>query len=208
MLEMISSTLFTVAEESINAVLRNDPTSLQRLSQLEGKTLVIQLTQPDMRFAILPNADGLQLHSKMGLDADVTLTGTPADFMRLLSSPDKAAAMFGQGISASGDNGLATELQHILSASHFDWEGKLAAIIGNLPAHQLADFISFKSNQYRTIGNSLLENLQEYLKEESDLLPARPEVDDFLNAVDRLRDDADRLEARFQRLSEQVNHDR
>jgi len=207
MLDMLSSTLFTMAEESVNAVLRNDPASLQQLSQLEGKIIAIQLTQPDLRFAILPNADGLQLHSQLGLDADVTLTGTASDFIRLLSSPDKADAMFGNGISVTGNNGLATQLQHILSASHFDWEAKLAGLIGDLPAHQLAGFFSFKGNQYRTAGNSLMENLQEYLKEESDLLPHRAQVEDFLNAVDTLRDDADRLEARFQALSARINKD-
>lgn len=205
MLEMLSSTLFTVAEESINAVLRNDPASLQRLGQLEGKIVVIQLTQPDMRFAILPNADGLQLQSKMGLDADCTLTGSPADFIKLLSSPDKADAMFGNGISVSGDNNLATRLQHILSASQFDWEGKLAGIIGDLPAHSLATLLSFKGNQYSTVGNSVLENLQEYLKEESDLLPHREQIEDFLHEVDQLRDDTDRLEARFQALSDRIH---
>jgi len=208
MLEMLSSTLFTVAEESINAVLRNDPATLQRLGQLEGKIVVIQLTQPDMRFAILPNADGLQLQSKMGLDADCTLTGSPADFLRLLSSPDKAEAMFGHGISVSGSNSLATQLQQILSSSQFDWEGRLSTIVGDLPAHGLASFFSFKSDQYRTVGNSVLENLQEYLKEESDLLPAREQIEDFLHDVDQLRDDTDRLEARFQQLSDRINDSR
>jgi len=37
----------------------------------------------------------------------------------------------------------------------------------------------------------------EYLTEESRDLPARPEVEDWIAQVDRLREDADRLEARL-----------
>ena len=207
MLDMLSSTLFTVAEESVNVVLRNDPASLQQLGQLEGKVIAIQLTSPELRFAMLPNSDGLQLHSHLGIDADVTLTGTMNDFLKLLSSPDKADAMFGNGITVSGDNGLATRLQHILSANHFDWEAKLAGILGDLPAHQLASVPNFNTNQFRTVSNSLMDNLQEYLKEESELLPARPQIEDFLNGVDKLREDTDRLDARFQQLSDKVNRD-
>ena len=81
-------------------------------------------------------------------------------------------------------------------------------IVGDLPAHGLASFFIFKSDQYRTVGNSVLENLQEYLKEESDLLPAREQIEDFLHDVDQLRDDTDRLEARFQQLSDRINDSR
>jgi ubiquinone biosynthesis protein UbiJ len=40
----------------------------------------------------------------------------------------------------------------------------------------------------------------EYLTEESRDLPARPEVDAWLEEVDRLREDVDRFEARLARL--------
>ena len=44
------------------------------------------------------------------------------------------------------------------------------------------------------------ENLAEYWQEESRDLPSRTEAEEFLQGVDRLREAADRLEARISRL--------
>ena len=45
-------------------------------------------------------------------------------------------------------------------------------------------------------------NTQEYLQEESRLTPADAEVRHYLDAVDTLRLDTDRLEARLKRLEQ------
>jgi len=44
------------------------------------------------------------------------------------------------------------------------------------------------------------QNLREYLQEEARLLPTRYEAKEFLDAVDALRDDVERLAARVERL--------
>ena len=44
------------------------------------------------------------------------------------------------------------------------------------------------------------ENLAEYWQEESRDLPSRTEADEFLQGVDQVREAADRLEARINRL--------
>ena len=43
-------------------------------------------------------------------------------------------------------------------------------------------------------------NVVEFLQEEGRDVPTRVEVEEFLEGVDHLRDDADRLEARLTRL--------
>jgi ubiquinone biosynthesis protein UbiJ len=43
-------------------------------------------------------------------------------------------------------------------------------------------------------------NVSDYLKEESLILPDQSQVNNFLSAVDTLRADTDRLEARIARL--------
>ena len=42
--------------------------------------------------------------------------------------------------------------------------------------------------------------MAEYLQEEGRDVPARVEVDEFLEGVDRLRDDTERLDAKLARL--------
>ena len=52
----------------------------------------------------------------------------------------------------------------------------------------------------RKAADSLSMNVAEYLQEEGRDLPARVEVEEFLEAVDHLRESADRFEARLARL--------
>ena len=47
-------------------------------------------------------------------------------------------------------------------------------------------------------------NSQEYLREEQALLPARWEIDEFIEATRDLRADTERLEARLQRLAQRA----
>jgi ubiquinone biosynthesis protein UbiJ len=46
----------------------------------------------------------------------------------------------------------------------------------------------------------LTTNVVEFLQEEGRDVPTRVEVEEFLEGVDRLRDDAERLEAKLARL--------
>ena len=48
----------------------------------------------------------------------------------------------------------------------------------------------------RRAGDTLARNVAEYLTEESRDVPARIEAEEFFDAVDRLRESVDRLEAR------------
>ena len=52
----------------------------------------------------------------------------------------------------------------------------------------------------RSTLDTVSRDVAEYLHEESRDLPTRGEVDEFLSGIDKLRSDADRLEARAQRL--------
>ena len=53
----------------------------------------------------------------------------------------------------------------------------------------------------RRAGDTLARNTAEYLTEESRDLPARVEVEEFLEDVDRLREAVDRLESRVAALA-------
>jgi ubiquinone biosynthesis protein UbiJ len=50
--------------------------------------------------------------------------------------------------------------------------------------------------------------LSEYLQEESRDLVAKPEVEEFLQGVDRVRDTAERVEARLARIEQRMRHER
>lgn len=197
MIEMLQATLFTTAEEICNQLLKRDPVTLQHLERLSGKVIAIELTQPQLSLFLLPNADGLQLQSIYNDTPDTILSGRAIDFLTLITRADRADAMFGKTIQITGDTVLATRLQEILADAQIDWEAMIANLIGELPAHQLALYASWKAQWYKNAGTSALQNLDEYLKEEFRVIPTRPEVNKFYSEVDTLRERLERLSARI-----------
>ncbi|WP_286240261.1 ubiquinone biosynthesis accessory factor UbiJ [Neptuniibacter halophilus] len=200
MIEMLQATLFTSGESLINQLLKRDPVTLGHLNHLSGKVIQIELTLPRLNLFLIPNADGIQLQSVFNDTPDATLSGSASDFLTLLSSRDKADAMFGKTIKISGDSALATRFQEIISDARIDWEAMLADIIGELPAHQVALYAAWKAQWYKNTGSSLLHNLDEYVREEARLIPTRPEVERFYSEIDELRERSDRISARVAAL--------
>ena len=199
-LETINATLLTLAEASVNKLLLLNPEVIDRLTRLDGKVIAIQLSSPAVALSIQPSSQGLQIDMLCREDADVTLSGSAADFLRLLSSQESSDAMFGKSISVTGDSALATRFSQIMIDAALDWEAILAQLIGDLPAHELARYLRWKAEFYLNTGNSLMMNLEEYLKEEVQLLPSQPEVSQFSNQVAELRQETDRIAARIERL--------
>lgn len=197
MIEMLKAGLFTTAEEVCNQLLRRDPVTLQHLATLNGQVIEIELTSPALKIYLLPHTDGLQIQSIYNNQPQTTLSGTVADFLTLLSSQDKADAMFGKTIRISGDSTLATRFQEIVADARIDWEAMLSEIIGELPAHQVALYTRWKAQWYKNTADSLILNLNEYMKEEARLIPTRPEAEHFFDEIDQLQERVDRLSARI-----------
>lgn len=203
-IETISATLLTLAEGAVNKLLLLNPEVTDRLNRLDGKVIAIQLTSPATELSIQPGPLGLQIDQISRDDADVTLSGSVGDFLRLLSAQESSDAMFGKSISISGESGLATTFSQILIDAALDWEALMAQLIGDLPAHEIARYLRWKAEFYLNSGNSLMQNLEEYLKEELRMLPSRPEVDHFSDQIDNLRRETDRAAARIERLKQKL----
>lgn len=200
-LNMFNAALITLAEQGLNSLLSRDPVTLRALGQLGGRVVALEISSPvAMTLFLIPNNEGLQLQQHYGAAADAVIAGSASALLRLVSSDDKAVALFGKGVTISGDSGLANRLQSILADTDIDWEGLLADQIGDIPAHQAARLARQQGNYWRQTGSSLSHNLGEYLQEEARLLPPRAELEGFMADVDKLRQRTDRLDARLQRL--------
>ena len=79
-------------------------------------------------------------------------------------------------------------------------EEELARVLGDVAARQVANIARGFLDWGRKAASSLTTNVVEFLQEEGRDVPTRVEVEEFLEGVDHLRDDADRLEARLARL--------
>ena len=133
--------------------------------------------------------------------ADATLSLSPFLLPRLLL--DDASAR--KDVVLSGDAALAADLAHLLQQLDWDAEGDLARLIGDIPAHRMAEtgrrLLGSPAAHLRNLG----EMVAEYMQEEVRLLVPRPSAARFLADVDDTRDQLARLEARLA-LLERATH--
>lgn len=202
--DMLHALILTPLESAINSLLQSDPVTCLALKRLTGRIIQIEATDLNQSVFIIPFNGGIQLQAHLEGDSDVTLSGTSNRLLQLISSDNKAEHFFGNGISVSGETSLANQFQQLLADTDIDWEALLADYIGDLAAHQLSEFTKSQLSFVTRIGNSFSENIHEYIQEEAQLLPTRPEAEAFMADVDYLKDRAERLAARLSALEKKL----
>ncbi len=187
-------------ERVLNEALKLDPDSLARIAALEGKVIGLEIRGFDT-FYLMPCATGLQLHTTLEGEPDVLIRGGPLGLMRMgLSS--QPATLFGEGVEIEGDTALGRKVQKIIDGLDIDWEEPLSHLLGDVAAHQLGNLVRGATRWSRKTGETFSEDVVEYLQEESRDLVVRAELEQFLDGVDSLRVDLDRLEQRVRRLQD------
>lgn len=191
-----------IVEAACNGALALDPEVRARLGALDGKVIAVELQGLGLRLFFFPSAQGVQVLSQYDGEPDTVLRGGPLSLLRLGLSERPADELFAGGVELRGDTAAGQAFQDVLRSLNLDWEELLARVAGDDAAHQAGRVARAVGRQARHTGQTLEANLSEYLHEEAGLLVNRHEVDDFMDAVDTLRSDADRLEARLRRLED------
>ncbi|MCC5858903.1 MAG: SCP2 sterol-binding domain-containing protein [Ectothiorhodospiraceae bacterium] len=186
---------------SLTELIRLDPEGWPRLERLQGRCLVIELQDTGIRLLLRFDNDGLHLSALEDpeLRPDACIQGRPFDLLVLARDPEGG----GKAVHFTGDLGLVRDVRTLFARLDVDWEEQLSGLLGDVPAHQLGRLARGSWQQFNEARHTLERNLGEYLTEEQRLLPSPPEVDIYLSAIDRLREDTDRLEARIRRLERQ-----
>lgn len=194
-------------EIAINRYLRLDPDTLTRLAPLTGKAIAVELRGLDITLTMAPHSGGIQLLNHYHGEPHTTISGAPMSLARTGYSQDRGA-LFAGDVEIRGDVTLGQRFEAILRDIDIDWEEQLSRVVGDVAAHQVGnlvrDTLAWSARSMDTLGR----DLGEYLQEESRQLPQRDEVEGFLSAVDTLRNDVERLEARVKRLQTRIDaHD-
>jgi len=167
--------------------------------QLDGR--VMSLTVEGTPFAFFFRAEGgrLAIATRHDGPADASLSGTPIALLAL-AGPKAEGALRQGGVRIEGDAEVAQKFRDLLEQAQPDFEEELARVLGDVAARRFANVARGVLDWGRKAAGSLTGSVVEYLQEEGRDLPTRVEVDEFLDGVDRLRDDTDRFEAKLSRL--------
>lgn len=184
-------------ERACNAALEADPATREGLRGLAGRRIRIEL-KGLFDLDLLPQSDAL-IVAGPGPDApDAVLRASPLGFLRARLRGD---LMHGD-IELIGDPHLAVRTARLLGGLAPDLEVALTPHVGMLLAHQLGRVWRGMNNELRRFAEHRLQDSADGLRDEAGLAPHRAELEPWFDAVDRVRDGMDALEARLRRLEE------
>lgn len=166
------------------------------LAQVAGRSMELRLSASPLRLRFVADAQRVSILPEGDQPADAVIEGTPFALARLALG-DPAQSIRAGGAQVSGDAEIAQGFQKLFAAAQPDFEEELSRLAGDVAAHHLANLVRGALNFGRRARDTFSQNVAEYLTEEGRDVPARTEVDEFLDGVDRLREAADRLGARI-----------
>jgi ubiquinone biosynthesis protein UbiJ len=194
----ISLPLGFAIEQGIEAALRLDPDTRNRIHAINGKAVKICLSSPRIT-VVLSIVDG-KVHVIGGDDeqADTTISGSLGALRSLSQGND---ALYRGDVAIEGDIGLGQTLKEIIGGLDPDWEELISPFVGDSLAHRLGVQSQRLSAWFVRTDSAFKQNAGEYLQEEAEMLAPNSQVRAFCTEVDELRAASDRLEARVKRLA-------
>lgn len=185
----------------LNRGIRASTDATRRCRELEGRSFRIELDGLGLGLTLQSAGDSVALSEQ--LQADACLSGTPGALARLAATGDESI-LRARAVRISGDPLVARDFRDLIAIAAPDFEEELSRLVGDVAARQLGNLLRGLKDWGFDSADRLSHTVAEYLQEESRELPARPEVEAFLDRVDQLAGDVARLEARIRRL-EQAN---
>ena len=197
---MFSAVGAAALEKLIAQALKMDPERATVVRQLNGKVVAIELRGPGLKCFLQFDGDSVHVLTAYDSPVNATIAGTPLSLLRLGLHGHDRDSLFSGDVEISGDMDIGKSVRALVDGLDIDWEEQLSRIIGDVLAHQVGNAARGLRTWTQQSVDTLCNDTSEYLREESQLLVQRDEVDAFLADVDRLRNDVERLDLRYQRL--------
>ena len=205
---IISNTLHTAVlgglELTANKALQLDPGTQKKLAELQDHIFLFHCSSPELSLYLIPGATEVRLCGMFAGEADTTLTGSAKEFGKLATATDPASALINGDVELHGDSQALITLQKIIKQLDIDWEAPLAHTFGDVVGHGLGQGLRHGFSFGKQALQGLKRQLDEYIVEESELLPPRWQVEHFFNDVDQLAMRTERLQAKLQKFKQRV----
>lgn len=189
-------------EAVLNRQAQDSPRARELLALLAGQGVAIAASFTPLELELRSDGTALRLtRTPTGETVHARIRGTPISLLRL-AGPDAEGAIRDGSVAITGDAEIANRFRELMQLLRPDVEDEIARLIGDTPAHALGRFVTDLMGWGRQAGRAAGRNVYEYLAHERGDLVSGAEGKDFLDGVDRLREQADRLEARIARLEQ------
>jgi ubiquinone biosynthesis protein UbiJ len=188
-------------ENVLNRGLPRSPRAQQLCAELAGRRVAVAVAGSPRYVLVESTGMSLKLSSvEPDVQADAVIRGGPFSLLALSGETPEAVLQRGD-VRIDGDAELAQKFRELALLLRPDLEEELSGVLGDVPAHQIGRFARAAFGWTRKAAETTMRNAAEYLgHERRDLVP-RGEADQYLQGVDKLREDVDRLAARIDLLT-------
>ncbi len=197
---MTPAFICAAVEVALNRTLRLEPEVLEDFSTLDGRVLALSVDGLEWDFFIECIPSGVRVLPSFERKADVHLHGGAIGYAQLLRGFNSGDSALPPGVSVDGDAELLHRFTRLLARIGFDPTELLARVTGDGAAQRLVGGLQSLFGWGRQSAKTMTLNTAEYLREETYDLARKADADDWGAAVETLRDDVARLEARLKRL--------
>jgi ubiquinone biosynthesis protein UbiJ len=184
-------------EIAINRYLALDPEMLDKLARFDGKVIKVEITGLNKNLYMFPDNKGIKVRTGHDGTVDTVLRGTPISLFKMGLVSNAANLLLKGDVEISGDTRLGHQFKNVFSQMDIDWSEPLSHLLGDSLAYKLQQSTIRLSLWGKQTAKSVSLSFSEYLQEESRDVVTETELIIFNDAVDRLRNDVDRLEAKI-----------
>jgi ubiquinone biosynthesis protein UbiJ len=181
---------------ALNTLLKREDWARERLQRHAGKTVRCALGTSGLALTI--DSEGYTDVADSAVVPDVVLSimSEKLDVASLLGGG--ATRDFAELMHISGDAALAQLAADLARNLRWDAEDDLARVVGDIPAVRLMTGVRAVLKGMSTAGGRLVQNVSEYLAEESGLLAGKPLLQQQHHDLSSL---ADRIDALLQQTA-------
>ena len=195
---MIKTTFFYTLERAIAFVVARDPASRERLQFLEGRVILLECIDIDLKLFWLFERGQIRLFSQWDDPIDASMRGTMSVLFQLAANGAKVS----QELNVSGELRTIEAFKNIFAHLEIDWEDYFSQYLGDVPAHALNKAINHAKHFLKKAGKSFFDNFKEYAQEEGRLVISKQRFSDFSHEVRETHRATERLQARIKKLVE------
>ena len=176
-----------IAKAIINSNLENDD-----FSALNNKIISIILKNTSTTINILSSKENFKLIENIDKEPDLILEGSPIAFINYFNNIDTANA-----IKISGDASLAEKFSNITQKININWEQIISEYTNEaFYSTKILKYIKTKKNE---IEESFYRNSKEYFRDETNIIPSKDEIRDYIQEVDNLSNKIEVIEAKLKK---------
>lgn len=196
--------LCAALEVALNRTLRLEPAVAMECGRLAGRVIALDVDGPGWSFYIEFSEGGVRVLDRLDTEPDVRVGGSLSQLLRLAWQVTQGESGVPQGLRVDGDTELLTRFNQLLAQAGFDPEELAARFVGDTAAHRLTQGLQTLFGWGRQTAATLGLDTAEYLREETRDLARAADVEEWMDAIDHLRDGVERIEARLRRIEERL----